>query len=118
MAFQADIQCAFKLDGFETYQTSSASECIEKLNELKDEDTLAVVVSGKIAADRSAELIIKAKMTNQKIRLLVVADKSLSEEKVRIMDYGADDFAIKPLSVESIVNKVNSLLLAEAIATK
>jgi DNA-binding response OmpR family regulator len=57
-------------------------------------------------------------MTNQKIRLLVVADKSLSEEKVRIMDYGADDFALKPLSVESIVNKVNSLLLAEAIATK
>jgi DNA-binding response OmpR family regulator len=106
------------LDGFETYQTSSALECIEKLNELKDEDTLAVVVSGKIAADRSAELIIKAKMTNQKIRLLVVADKSLSEEKVRIMDYGADDFALKPLSVESIVNKVNSLLLAEAIATK
>jgi DNA-binding response OmpR family regulator len=30
------------------------------------------------------------------------------------MDYGADEFAVKPLSMESLINKVNMKLLEEA----
>ena len=43
-----------------------------------------------------------------------MADRSLSEDKTRIMDYGADEFAIKPLSMESMINKVNMKLLEAA----
>ena len=31
-----------------------------------------------------------------------------------MMDYGADEFTIKPLSMESLINKVNSELLEAA----
>jgi DNA-binding response OmpR family regulator len=30
------------------------------------------------------------------------------------MDYGADDFAVKPMSLESLINKVNMKLLEAA----
>lgn len=46
-----------------------------------------------------------------------MADKGLSEDKIRMMDYGADDFAVKPISMESLINKV-SMKLLEAAAVK
>jgi DNA-binding response OmpR family regulator len=48
------------------------------------------------------------------LKVFVLADRDLSEAKTRIMDYGADDFAVKPLSMESLINKVNIKLLEEA----
>jgi DNA-binding response OmpR family regulator len=102
----------FKLDGYETHQALSAQECIDKLAELGD--TLDVItVDGKIAADRSAMLILNAKRINRNLKVFVLADRNLSEHKTRIMDYGADEFAVKPLSMESLINKVNIKLLED-----
>ena len=102
----------FKLDGYETHQALSAQECIDKLAELGD--TVDVItVDGKIAADRSAMLILNAKRINRNLKVFVLADRNLSEHKTRIMDYGADEFAVKPLSMESLINKVNIKLLED-----
>jgi DNA-binding response OmpR family regulator len=110
------IRNFFKLDGYETHQALSAQECIDKLTELVD--TIDVItVNGKIASDRSAMLIVKVKRMNQKVKLFVLADRGLSEEKTRIMDYGADEFAIKPLSMESLINKIHANLLEHAKVT-
>ena len=103
----------FKLDGYETHQALSAQECIDKLAELAD--TVDVItVDGKIAEDRSVMLILKVKRMNRKVKVFVLADRNLSEHKTRIMDYGADEFAVKPLSMESLINKVNIQLLEVA----
>jgi DNA-binding response OmpR family regulator len=48
------------------------------------------------------------------VKIFVLADRGLSEDKIRIMDYGADDFAVKPMSLESLINKVNMKLLEDA----
>jgi DNA-binding response OmpR family regulator len=48
------------------------------------------------------------------VKVFVLADRGLSEEKTRIMDYGADEFAVKPLSMESLINKLNMKLLEVA----
>jgi DNA-binding response OmpR family regulator len=71
-------------------------------------------VNGTIASDRSIMFIINVKRTNKNVKIFVLADKGLSEEKIRIMDYGADDFAVKPISMESLINKVNLQLLESA----
>jgi DNA-binding response OmpR family regulator len=102
----------FKLDGYETHQALSARECIDKLTELGDTID-AITVDGKIASDRSVMLILNVRRMNKKVKVFVLADRNLSEEKTRIMDYGADEFAVKPLSMESLINKV-SLTLFEA----
>ena len=103
----------FKLDGYETHQALSAQECIDKLAELGDIIDV-ITVDGKIASDRSVMLILKVKRMNKNVKVFVLADRNLSEEKARIMDYGADEFAVKPLSMESLINKVNIQLLEVA----
>jgi DNA-binding response OmpR family regulator len=107
------IRNFFKLDGYETHQALSAQECIDKLAELGDIID-AIIVDGKIASDRSVMLILNAKRINKNVKVFVLADRGLSENKTRIMDYGADEFAVKPLSIESLINKVNLQLLEGA----
>jgi DNA-binding response OmpR family regulator len=34
-------------------------------------------------------------------------------DKTRVLDYGAEEFLTKPISAESIIDKVNTLLLKE-----
>jgi DNA-binding response OmpR family regulator len=107
------IRNFFKLDGYETHQALSAEECIDKLARLGNIID-AITVDGKIASDRSAMLILNAKRMNKNVKVFVLADRGLSEDKTRIMDYGADEFAVKPLSMESLINKVNIKLLEDA----
>jgi DNA-binding response OmpR family regulator len=107
------IRSHFKLEGYETHQALSAKECIDKLTELGDTID-AITVNGKIASDRSAMLILNVKRVNKNVKVFVLADRNLSEEKTRIMDYGADEFAVKPLSIESLINKINLTLLEAA----
>lgn len=107
------IRSHFKLDGYKTHQALSAKECIDKLVELGDTID-AITVNGKIAADRSVMLILNVKRMNKNVKIFVLADRNLSEEKTRIMDYGADEFAVKPLSMESLIKKVNLILLEAA----
>jgi DNA-binding response OmpR family regulator len=107
------IRNHFKLDGYKTHQALSAKECIDKLAELGDTAD-AITVNGTIASDRSIMFIINVRRTNKNVKIFVLADRGLSEDKTRIMDYGADDFAVKPLSMESLINKVNIKLLEEA----
>jgi two-component system OmpR family response regulator len=107
------IRNFFKLDGYETHQALSAQECIDKLAELGDTIDV-IIVDGKIASDRSAMLILNVKRMNKNVKVFILADRNLSEEKIRIMDYGADEFAVKPLSAESLINKVNLKLLEVA----
>jgi DNA-binding response OmpR family regulator len=107
------IRNYFKLDGYETHQALSAKECIDKLAELGD--TIDVItVDGKIASDRSVMLILNVRRLNKNVKVFVLADKGLSEDKVRMMDYGADEFTVKPISMESLINKVNLNLLEAA----
>ena len=50
-------------------------------------------------------LILNIKRVNKNVKVFVLADRNLFEEKTRIMDYGADEFAVKPLSMKSWVIK-------------
>src|SRR5215203_2526522 len=110
------IRSHFKLDGYETHQALSAKECIECIDKLAElGDTIdAITVNGKIASDRSVMLILNVRRLNKNVKVFVLADKGLSEDKVRMMDYGADEFSTKPISMESLINKVNMKLLEAA----
>jgi DNA-binding response OmpR family regulator len=98
----------FGLKGFEVYKTYSTEECLNKLNEL-DGKVDIVFVDGKIAADGAAMLIIKVKRVNSNIKTIVLAEDET--DKTRVLEYGADEFTVKPVSAESIIDKVYSSLL-------
>ena len=67
-----------------------------------------MLLNGVIAADRGAMVIVKVKRINPDIKILAIADNE--SEKTRVLDYGADGFTTKPISVETIVNKISALL--------
>lgn len=79
------IRNHFKLDCYETHQALSAKECIDKLGEL-GETIDAITVDGKIASDRSTMLILNVRRMNKNVKVFVLADRGLSEDKTRIMD--------------------------------
>ena len=81
---------------------------MNKVNELEGKVNI-VFVDGKIAANRSAMLIIKVKRINSNIKIMVLAEDET--DKTRVLEYGADEFAAKPISAETIVDKVYGVLL-------
>jgi two-component system response regulator VicR len=107
------IRNHFKLDGYETHQALSAKECIDKLAELGDTID-AITINGTIASDRSVMLILNVRRLNKNVKVFVLADKGLSEDKVWMMEYGADEFWTKPISMEPLINKANLNLLEAA----
>jgi DNA-binding response OmpR family regulator len=80
---------------------------LNKVNEL-DGKVDIVFVDGKIAANRGAMLIIKVKRVNSNIKIMVLAEDET--DKTRVLEYGAEEFATKPISAESVVDKVYSML--------
>ena len=106
----------FKLDGYETHQALSAQECIDKLAKLGDIID-AITVDGKIASDRSVMLILKVNRLYKNVKVFVLADRGLSEDKTRMMDYGATEFAVKPIRMESLMITVNMKSIEDASST-
>jgi DNA-binding response OmpR family regulator len=98
---------AFGLKGFEVFKAFCTEECLNKVNEL-DGKVDIIFVDGIIAANRSAMLIIKVKRINPNIKMMVLAENET--DKTRVLEYGADEFATKPISAESVVDIVYSML--------
>jgi len=107
---------SFKMSGFAAWRAASAEARLSKIRELGG-GLEAVVICGQLASDRGVMLIINIKRINPKIKILVIAERSEEENKTRVLDYGADEFVLKPVSIESIITKINALLVEEAVAT-
>lgn len=102
----------FKLAKFNVYKTTNAEECLRKIDEL-DNKVDVVLINGHIAADRGSMLIVKIKKINPNIKIFAVADNE--NDKTRVLAYGADDFAIKPISATTTVEKATLLLMRKPI---
>ena len=106
------VSATLVLKGYEVYKTYSADECLSKLDELKGKVDV-LLLNGRIAADRGAMVIVKTKRINSDIKILAVADDE--DDKTRVLDYGADGFTTKPISIHTIVDKVSALLIGKNV---
>ena len=100
------------MKGCDVYKAKSADDCIA-LMEKVDSKVDIVVVSAEIALDRNAMLIVNIKRKNLDTKVLAIGDES--SDKTRIIDYGADEFALKPLSPENVADKVLMLLARQTV---
>ena len=98
------------LKGCASHKFTDGKECLEKINELKGKVD-AVIIGGNIASDRNLTLIINIKKINSNTKILVIADED--SYKTRILGYGADEFGLKPMTPENIVDKVLMLMSRE-----
>jgi response regulator RpfG family c-di-GMP phosphodiesterase len=101
------------MKGCEIHKAKTAIDCIEQFKRL-DSQVDVVVVSAEFALDRDAELIINIKRANMETQVLAIGDES--SDKTRILDYGVDEFALKPMSPENIADKILMLLARQTVA--
>ena len=85
-------------------------KCLEQLGEMHNQVDV-VYINGTIAVDKGAMLISKVKQIDLNIKILVVANDDSARNI--ILEYGSDDFLIKPVSVETILSKISMLLLVK-----
>lgn len=98
----------FALNGFKCFKCTSAEEALKTLDEhINAVDSM--LIDGKIAAERGAMLIVKSKVKKPSVKIVVVA--SNDSAKTRVLDYGADDFMLKPVSAEVLTNRVITQLV-------
>ncbi|NOJ29579.1 MAG: hypothetical protein DA328_05360 [Nitrososphaeraceae archaeon] len=100
------------LKGCEPHKFTEGNEA---LNEIKkfDGKVDAVVISGKIAADRNLMLVVNIKKINYNINVLVIGDDE--SDKIRLMGYGTDEFTLRPMSPENVADKVLMLISREKV---
>jgi DNA-binding NtrC family response regulator len=96
------------LKGMIAYKATNSEDCFNKVTELNGKLD-AVIMSEDIAADRAARLIIKIKKVNRETKILVIAGEDSA--KTRILDYGTDEFSLKPMTGENLADKVFNLLV-------
>jgi len=93
----------FALNGFKCLKCTSAEEVLKTFDDYIDEVD-SMLINGKIAADRGAMIIVKIKAKKSSVKIVVVSNNDSA--KTRVLDYGADDFILKPISAESLTNRV------------
>jgi DNA-binding response OmpR family regulator len=104
------IAGALKLKGYTPYEAHTDQECVELL-EAFGESIDAVALIGAIAMESGAQLCARARKANPAVKILAVGDQE--SDRTAMMRLRADQVAIKPISVETLVDKV-TLLLAES----
>ena len=105
------LYALFKLSGYEVNMAFSSNECLRFLEQSNPRKIDAALVDGKIAEDRGAMVVSRIKQLNRDIRILVVANND--NPKNIILEYGADDFIIKPVGGETLLSKINMLIHAK-----
>jgi DNA-binding response OmpR family regulator len=101
------------LKGCNVYKTKSATDCLEQIKNL-DSKVDVVVASSEVALDRETMLIMNIEKMNLNIKILVIGEENT--DKTMILDYGADEFALKPLSPENVADKILMLLARDEVA--
>ena len=98
---------------YEVYKAGTPKECLSKVTELGDRKMHVVIMSQQVALEGRAMLIVNLKRSNAETRILVIADEDT--EKTKIIDYGADEFTLKPISPENVADKLFMLLTREVV---
>jgi DNA-binding NtrC family response regulator len=104
------------LKGCDVYKTEEAEGCLKTLTDLGGKVDV-IVISQETVGNNDMNLIIGIKKINFETKILVVGNDSTS--KGSLIDFGADEFALKPLSPENVADKVLMLMAKEeSIANK
>lgn len=101
------------MKGCEIHKAKTAKDCISLFQRLNFQVDV-VIMSAELALDRDSELIIYIKRGNMETKVLAIGDEN--SDKTRILDYGADEFALKPMSPENIADKILMLLARQTVA--
>ena len=105
------LYALFKLSAYEVKMAFRATECLRFLEQFDPSGIDAVLIDGKIAEDKGAMVVSRIKQINRDTKILVLANND--NPRNIILEYGADDFVIKPVNGETLLSKINMLIQAK-----
>jgi len=99
------------MKGCDVHLAKSPEDCLKIIKDLDRVDV--VIIGAEFAMDRAAMLIVNVKKMNMDIKILAIGDES--SDKTRIIDYGTDEFTLKPMSMENVADKAFMLIARDAL---
>lgn len=100
------------LKGFAPLKAHTVKECLDLLAEQGDQID-AVALNGDIAEENGGMIVSRTKKANPNIKTLVIVEEE--SDRAAIMRLGADQVAVKPLSSETVADKLTLLLAANGV---
>jgi DNA-binding response OmpR family regulator len=97
------------LKGYSSLKVQTLQECLDVLAGQGDRID-AVIFGGRVAAESGGMLVSRVKKTNPNIRMLALVDEE--SDRTAVIRLGVDQVVSKPLSAETVADKL-TLLLAE-----
>ncbi|GCD10787.1 response regulator transcription factor [Clostridium tagluense] len=101
------IKISLKREKFQVFEAASAEEGIQKiLQETPDVLILDVMLPGM----NGFELCEKLKKQNENIGIIILTARGQDMDKIMGLEFGADDYMVKPFNPLELIARINSLL--------
>ena len=101
------IKISLKREKFEVSEAGSAEEGLQKiLQENPDLVILDIMLPGM----NGFELCEKLKKQNENIGIIILTARGQDMDKIMGLEYGADDYMVKPFNPLELIARINSLL--------
>jgi hypothetical protein len=100
------IKKTLEKSGYSVTQAFSGSEALLRL----DINEFDIILLDLMLPGLCGEELIKNIRTKKELPIIVISAKSSLEDKVNVLNIGADDYITKPFQYEEIIARVNSQL--------
>ena len=101
------IKISLKREKFEVFEAASAEEGLQKtLQETPDVVILDVMLPGM----NGFQLCEKLKKQNENIGIIMLTARAQDMDKIMGLEFGADDYMVKPFNPLELTARINSLL--------
>ncbi|MGH4140226.1 response regulator transcription factor [Clostridium sp.] len=101
------IKISLKRKKFEVFEAGSAEEGLQKiLQENPDLVILDIMLPGM----NGFELCEKLKKQNENIGIIILTARGQDMDKIMGLEFGADDYMVKPFNPLELIARINSLL--------
>lgn len=99
------LKSIFERDGFEVVQAFSGTESMFYMSEELDLVILDLMLPGM-----TGEEVLKNIRTKSSVPVIVISGKTALEDKLNLLEIGADDYIIKPFEQAEVVARANAAI--------
>lgn len=95
---------------YEGYQVSVANDGLEGLTKARESNPDLVILDWMLPGISGLEICRRLRLTGNKVPIVLLTAKDAVEDRVAGLDAGADDYVVKPFSVEELLARVRAHL--------
>jgi two-component system, OmpR family, response regulator len=107
--FAENLKKLLELKGFAVDWLPSADKAYNRILLYQNEYD-AVLLDLNMAGMNGMELTRKLRAENVSVPILILTGDSATESKIELLNSGADDYIVKPFSVDELVARINSVM--------